>query len=132
MRAATCLVLALLLACSTATAAPTPETEALAKEKLEALKKRMPEVAAGWAKEHWYKTGKVEFRIARLLDTAEARLTFVSVDQGGDQDVLTVYLRYHDGVWYTTRFEASWPANVNFNNKAARFLMLAIDEAAQK
>jgi hypothetical protein len=46
--------------------------------------------------------------------------------------VFTLFLTFHDGPWVTTRFEASWGPDGHLSNKAVRFLMLAIDEAAEK
>ena len=43
-----------------------------------------------------------------------------------------VYLRYYDGAWATTRFEASWASTDAFCNKPVRFLMVDIDVAAEK
>jgi hypothetical protein len=47
------------------------------------------------------------------------------------QHLLTVYLKYHDGLWTAVRF--SWScATDNSWNEATHFLMDAIDEAAEK
>ena len=43
-------------------------------------------------------------------------------------DVVTIYLRYYDGAWTTTRYDSSWTPTV-YGNKAVRFLMLAIDKS---
>jgi hypothetical protein len=40
-------------------------------------------------------------------------------------------LDYYDGAWSATRFDASRTATTDFNGWAVRFLMLAIDEAAE-
>jgi hypothetical protein len=131
--------LALLVPVLSVPAAPAPEPGREAKQKLEGLKKRLPDAVAAWAHERWAGSSRVEVRIVRLLGPAEAKLTLVSLaanTQGGREpehdEVITVFLRYYDGAWSATRFEVSWPASDNESNKAVRFLMLAIDEAGSK
>jgi hypothetical protein len=114
--------LALLLAVSSLPAAPAPEPGREAKQKLEDLKKRLPDAVAAWARERWYDTSRVEVRLARLVGPAEAKVTLVSLAtdprgqrQPNQDEVITVFLRYYDGSWSPTRFEASWPATSNWN-----------------
>lgn len=81
-------VLAVLSAVSVAQAAPAPAPDREAKEKLEALKKRLPGVFEAWAKAHPYgwesndETGTQQswrqaltLRRSRLVASDEARLT---------------------------------------------------------
>jgi hypothetical protein len=122
----------------TAAAAPAP-TDGRAKERLEALKKRLPGVVAAWAKERWYRSNKVEVRVVRRLGPAEAKVSILSrsfhsdgTRTRHDDAVLTIHLRYYDGAWTTTHFDGTWSATNDFNSRAARFLMLAIDESEGK
>ena len=119
-------------------AAPEP-TDGKARARLEALKKRLPGIMAAWAKERWYRSSKVEVRLVRRTGPAEARVILLSHHLGSDgranpehDEVLTVYLRYFEGAWTTTRFEATWSPGNHYNNRATRFLMLAIDESEGK
>jgi hypothetical protein len=41
-------------------AAPAPAAGRAAKEKLEVLKKRLPDIVSSWAKKHWYGSEAVE------------------------------------------------------------------------
>ena len=43
-------------------------------------------------------------------------------------EILVIYLHYYGGSWTSSRFEGTWPTKKDYNKKAARFLMLAIDE----
>jgi hypothetical protein len=101
--------LALLLALPHLNAAPAPEPGRGAKEKLEALKKRLPDVVAAWARERWDDSRKVEVRMVRLLGPARAKVVIVSlgVDPQGrrrpvDDTAYTILLDFYDGVWSTT------------------------------
>ena len=135
---------ALATLCTTAAAAapapPASRTEATARTRLEALKKRLPALVDAWKKKRWYDSETVKVRLVRLTGTNEAKITLLSeaIDprtgrSDPNQDkALTIHLRYYDGAWTSTRFEATWPASNDWSNKAARFLMLAIDEASEK
>jgi hypothetical protein len=115
-------------------AAPARAPGREAKEKLEALKKRLPDVVRSWTKERWSKGEAVEVRIVRMLGPSQAKVVLLSrgTDPFGrpspDNDkVFTIFLNFYGGIWSTTRLDGS--AQDACEN---RFLMLAIDEAAEK
>ena len=114
------------------TPAPASDPDTAARKGLEALRKRLPGVVASWAKERWHKDDPVRLRLVRRVGPAEAKLTLRMGDDPKTDQLLTIYLRFHDGLWTTTRFESTWEGRSSFNDRAARFLMLAIDEAAEK
>jgi hypothetical protein len=130
--------LALLFATSCADAAPAPET---AQRTLQALKKRLPGVLKKWAKSRIYSGGPFSVRtvLRRLRATgpAEAKVTVgiyldTEKEKAAEPDyLLTVFLKYHAGLWTAVRFEWSSTANKAWL-KAAHFLLDAIDEAAAK
>lgn len=120
-------------------AAPAPAPGLKAKEKLEALKKKLPGVVRSWAKERWYTSETVEARVVRMLGPSQAKVVLMSrcANSKGEPDpqhdnVFTIFLDFYDGTWSATRFDATWPATSELRNTPARFLMLAIDEAAEK
>jgi hypothetical protein len=134
---ATLFLAAALSAVPPAWAAPAPADGA--RRKLEDLKKRLPRIVAGWAKERWFDA--VEVKSVHLLGPAEAKAHFLCKDvgvKGGrpadpvNDGFFTVYLRYYDGEWTASRFEASWERAAHHKNRALRFLMLAIDAADAK
>jgi hypothetical protein len=134
-------LLALLLALPPGHAAPAPELppDQPAQVAFEALKKKLPELAAAWTKEHWYAGKVVEVKVARRVGPAEAKVTFLahSTNEKGQPDpsndqLFSVYLRFYDGAWTSTRFEAGWSSTNDFNARAAHFLMLAIDQLGGK
>ena len=125
------------LAAALALVAPAPAERAsdpdlAARKGLESLRKRLPGVVAAWAKERWYKGDPVRLRLVRRVGPAEAKLTLRMGDDPKTDELLTIYLRYHDGLWTTTRFESTWEGRSSFNDRAARFLMLGIDESGSK
>jgi hypothetical protein len=140
----TLLCLAVLLIVPHVDAAPAPVPGRAAKEKLEALKKKLPDVVSPWAKERWPAFRTVKVRIVRMLSPTQAKVVVTSrwVDEQGTHlpqrdEVFTIFLDFYDGAWSATRCDTSWsvkddgPSYHSFN-KAIRFLMLAIDEAAEK
>jgi hypothetical protein len=120
-------------------AAPAPDPDPLAKEKLEVLRKRLPRVVSDWVGNS-DRYGLVDqetmmVKTMRRISDSESRITFeVRVRDEKlakielHSELLTIYLRYYDGFWTTNRFEATWEANKTRLNKSARFLMEAIDE----
>lgn len=105
----------------------------------ETLKKKLPELAAAWTKEHWYPGVLVEVKVARRISPAEAKITFVAhnFDDMGRPDpkhdqLFSIYLHFYDGAWTTTRFDAGWLQTNDYNTRAAHLLMLAIDELGGK
>ena len=78
-------------------------------------------------------------RRARLVAGAEAKLTFFLRRKYGGaptapEHVLTVFLKYHDGLWTATSYECSNPtmARGGIWESWVRFLLDDIDEAAEK
>jgi hypothetical protein len=129
MRASAPLVVAALaLLLPPAAGGPTDDSRA----KLESLRKRLPGVVAAWARERWHKGDPVQLRLVRRVGPDEVKVTLRCGDDPKTDQLLTIYLRYHDGLWTTTRFESTWEGRSSFNDRAARFLMLAIDESASK
>ena len=129
-------LLALALCASAATAAPLPD-ERQAQETFAALKKRLPEVVTEWAKKsgRWDPKREAVVELVRRVAADEAKvvIVFKGLDGMGKpdplyDDVVTIYLRYYDGAWTTTRYDSSWTPTV-YGNKAVRFLMLAIDKS---
>jgi hypothetical protein len=127
-------------------AAPAPASDRAAKEKLETLKKRLPDLMSDWLKKKengdWLPdkfTCNPELRVLRRVgpDRAKAVILFAMVDDMGaralDFDVLlTVFLTYQDGCWTTERFEVVSRVNEPAARPSLAFLMLAIDEATEK
>ena len=132
------LCLAVLFLAPHVDAAPASAEGRAAKEKLEALKKKLPDIVSSWAKERWYDNCTVEVRVVRMLGPTEAKVVLMSrwADPKGRPDlshdnIFTIFLDFYDGVWSTTRSDA-WSLTDDYFNRAIRFLMLAIDEAAEK
>jgi hypothetical protein len=134
----TFLCLAILFLVPHVDAAPAPAPGRAAKEKLEALKKKLPDLVSDWLKERWPPKKAVEVRVVRMLGPTEAKVVLMShwADSKGrtnpNDEVFTIFLVYYDGVWSATRFDSSWTVKDDFENNAVRLLMLAIDEAAEK
>ena len=127
------IALAALALCAPAAAAD----DRSARETFDALKQRLPGVVTEWAKKsgRWdpKREAKVELVRRVAADEAKVTLVFKGLDGMGKpdplyDDVVTIYLRYYDGAWTTTRYDSSWTPTV-YGNKAVRFLMLAIDKS---
>jgi hypothetical protein len=128
---------ALLMALPNAGAVPAPASGREAKQKLEALKKRLPDIVAAWAKEQW--SEEIEVRVVRLVGPTQAKVSLLSAYKDGEgrrrprRDVVfTIFLDYYDGAWTTTRYEALWVGTKDDRDRALQLLMLAIDEATEK
>jgi hypothetical protein len=135
--------LAVLAALPAADKAPSQAKEA--KAKLEALKKRLPAVVNAWAKEYelmflvrveeGYIFSVPVLKRTRATSETEAKVTIHflrRVDEklvGDPKGILTIFLKYYDGLWTALRFE--WTFDAGYNS-AAHFLLDAIDEAAEK
>jgi hypothetical protein len=127
-------------------AAPAPDRDRLPKQKLEALKKRLPDLVSDWLQKKEYDnwlspqwTCKGELRVLRRVgpEHAKAVILFAAFDDKGTPahygDVLlTVFLSYHDGCWTTERYETAMRGHKMNEHHTFAFLMLAIDEAAEK
>ena len=105
---------------------PTPETE------FEGLKKRLPGTIDAWVKKYAQRKVVVQMRVARQISDSEAKVTALLVDQDNDASVLTIYFRYYDEVWTTTRHEAVWRNWLRDQVSNVLYLMLAIDESGEK
>jgi hypothetical protein len=122
-------------------AAPIPETERDAREKLEALKKRLPKLLDGFLEEAQSATVYMpEVLAVRRLGPSEAKLNFAFRYAAlGKRDAtldhyLTVFLRYYDGAWISAGMQTSWPAAAGSGwgaepTRAAHLLLLDIDSA---
>ncbi len=108
-----------------------------ARETFEALKRRLPGGVTEWATKSGRWDPKREATVALVrrvaADEAKVAIVFKGLDGMGKpdplfDDVVTIYLRYYDGAWTTTRYDSSWTPTV-YGNKAVRFLMLAIDKS---
>jgi len=128
-------------------AAPAPAPGRQAKEKLEALKKRLPDLVEDWLKkrprDNWITrqwTCKPELRLVRQVGPERAKVVifFAMFDDTGapvpSQDVLlTIFLSYYDGFWTTERSEVAGHLNEkNAVRPTFSSLMLALDEATEK
>jgi hypothetical protein len=130
------IAMALLALALFASAAPAAD-DTKARETFEGLKKRLPEVVTEWAKKsgRWDPKREAAVELVRRVATDEAKVViiFKGLDGMGKpdplyDDIVTIYLRYYDGAWTTTRYDTSWTPTV-YGNKAVRFLMLAIDKS---
>lgn len=127
-------------------AAPAPDRDRLPKQKLEALKKRLPDLVSDWLKEKgnitWMGrafTCNPELRVLRRVgpDRAKAVILLAAFDDKGapyhyNDLLLTIFLSYSDGSWTTERSEAALRGGNSPLGRSFTFLMLAIDEAAEK
>jgi hypothetical protein len=143
---ATCLCLAVLFAVPFVDAAPAPTPGQKAKVKLEALKKRLPDLVDDWLKKRpndgWLTrdfTCKPEIRLVRQVgsDRAKVVILFSMVDGQGtpfpsQNLVLTVFLSFYDGSWTIERSEVAGRLNGKGVRPTFAFLMMAIDKAAEK
>ena len=135
-RSTTLAALTALLILAPARAAQGPyERKAL--ETFVALEKRLPGVVTEWAKKsgRWDPKREAVVELVRRVAADEAKvvIVFKGLDGMGKpdphfDDIVTIYLRYYDGAWTTTRYDSSWTPTV-YGNKAVRFLMLAIDKS---
>jgi hypothetical protein len=139
-------ILALALAIPSVAAVPSPSPDREARDKLEALKKRLPDIVGEWMKKEggasWLRnnwTCVPEVRVLRRVAPkgAKAVIRFAASDENGVRDwrgdvLLTIFLTYQDGCWTTERFEAVGYTDPGTFRTIFAFLMLAIDEAAEK
>lgn len=119
-------------------AAPVPDAARQRQETFETLKKKLPEAVSDVVKsDSWHICGDAKVRLIRRIAADEAKVTVVSeVTRDGrrwpsSDEYLTIYLRYFDGVWTTTRFDASCSTD-SLVTKTAHALMLAIDQIGEK
>jgi hypothetical protein len=134
--------LAVIFATAQLDAAPAPAPNNKAKEKLEALKKRLPVVLDAWVKERSV-TQSVNLipvlRRVRLIGDGQAKVVvhLHSRNEAGQASdsalfMVTIYLSFYDGLWTTTRFEWGGYRREKRWEESTPFLMDAIDEAAEK
>jgi hypothetical protein len=134
MKLMTASLLTLVLVVPAVHAAPAPDR---AKEKLEAMKNKLPEVVTKWGEVNAPKFGRrqqAKLRLVRQVGPTEAKVNvLVWSEQSGDLDgvAVTIFLRYYQDSWTTTRYEGDWGDAPGAAN-AARVLMLLIDELGEK
>jgi hypothetical protein len=128
-------LLVLILLSPAVSAAPAPDR---AKEKLEAMKKKLPEVAQKWIKRWNPFHDQVEVKLVRQISPTKAKVTILLpyLDQAGapqpsGDEMVTVYLRFYDGTWTSTGYQASW-TRMDVKESAVHKLMLGIDELGEK
>jgi hypothetical protein len=126
--------------------APIPESERLAREKLAALKGKLPDLLESFHKRLRVPEQECYTPVPlgpRRLGPAEAKLTVAlqHATKAGKrhpkQDhFLTVFLRFHDGAWVTAGMSASWPpVGPGWGEqptRAAHFFVQDIDAAADE
>jgi hypothetical protein len=105
--------------------------------KLEALKKRLPAIVLAWGNQEQslISLDKVTVRLARRICERKAKITLSLQRKEPNEDnpwLLSIQLRYYDGAWTTTRWEATWPADSSYMKQMAAELMLRIDEGVNK
>src|SRR5262245_298845 len=107
---------------------PAPDPGAEAKQKLEILKKKMPDVVAKWVKGGGF-AGSL--RVAKQLDHNTAKLVYLLDQNGARPEGFTIYLSFYNACWSTTHYKATWTDESHCVdlNRAVWLLMLAIDEA---
>jgi len=113
-------------------------------ERLESLRKKLPDIVSSWRKEPGVgslkdSSYKSELRLLRRIcpNRAKGVIVFESYDEEGKPKPnfsvhLTIFLAYQDGCWTTESFEVfGWSSADNFRTPYAT-LMLAIDEISKK
>jgi hypothetical protein len=123
------------------------DPQSRAKEKLEALKKRLPAVLRAWFKDNFpfeagapfKKKASVALRRARLLGDAKAKPTIhFSAEHEGERAkcpycLVTVLLTYYDGLWTARQYQWGGGSSTPEQSQVAgQFLLEAIDEAAER
>jgi hypothetical protein len=81
---------------------------------------------------------QVEVKLVRQTSPTEAKLTLLlpyfdhqgAANPKGDE-MATISLRYYDGSWTSTGYQASW-SRMDWKESAVHKLMLAIDELGEK
>jgi hypothetical protein len=111
------------------TGAPAPPLNRDANAKLEELKKKLPDIVADWSDRE--ETGNAWFSRIRQISGEEAKATFVLKEAGKPREILTVFLRFYNGIWVTTHYQASWAGDLKLH-RAAHILLFKIDDAAEK
>jgi len=119
-----------LAACAPAGADPAPARARDAKTRLEELKRKLQDIVVEWADRE--EMGHAWFSRVRQIGPDEAKITVVLKEAGSPRNVVTVFLRFYDGLWVTTRYEASWLTIDLTRHRAAEILMVNIDDAAEK
>lgn len=115
-----------------------------AKEKLEQLKKRLPDALKTWQKKYGLPPANgdtprvLTLRRVRATGPTAAKLTFsvhLQEENGKPsptvEAVLLIYLNYYDGLWTAAQFQFSSAALASWNTPT-HLLLDAIDEAAEK
>jgi hypothetical protein len=117
--------------------APAPNENESAKTSLAALKRKLPELLKEQLadRNRWRMSYESKIKSLRQIDSNEAKLTIFleAASQAGaiDSEVIFIYLKHHDGIWTSSRFETTFIGN-RATNKGILFLMAAIDELADQ
>jgi hypothetical protein len=124
--------------------APAPSEELTAKARLLALEKKLPEFFTETVDKTWlpsrYEASvqyKTSVRYVRMTGPTSARIAvrlegFVNnISKSNLDDVLVIHLSYYDGVWTTQQYEGTITDD-RYNNRRAKFLLVALDELAAK
>jgi len=100
---------------------------------LEALKKELPQAVARWG------GADTKVKLVRRFAKDEAKIVLVKEDHDDkgkrlpDNDAyMIIYLRYFEGTWTSTRFEASWLYDNDEGKRMTYAIMLAIDQIGEK
>jgi hypothetical protein len=137
--AACSIVLTALILAGFAYSGPAELADQSAHENLSKLKGSLPSILAHWDREErWFPGSQVQNLVIRRMSPLEARITiafhFVDGGRGSPErehkEIITIYLRFFDGMWTTTHYEATWGVSEH-QNRAFRFLMVAIDQSAE-
>jgi hypothetical protein len=85
-------------------------------------------------KGHWEQGYAADVKLARLIGPTEAKLTLVVSNKEhpgqSPEHFIIIYLRYYDGVWTTTHWEAG--NNISGRSHTVLVLTSAIDRAGGK
>jgi hypothetical protein len=101
-----------------------------AQKKLEVLRKSLPEAIDRGVKKgagYGVPEDKLRVQLLRRLSADEAKLTVVLFDES----IFVFYLKYYDGSWTTTRYEAKCAGFMNGRENCAINIALAIDQIGE-
>jgi hypothetical protein len=124
--------------CHEAKSAPAPDQNKAAKANLAALKSKLPELLKDQLadRNRWRTNYEAKLKSLRQIDSNEAKLTIFleGANETGltaDREAIFIYLKFHDGIWTTSRFETTF-SGARPTNRGVMFLMAEIDELAEK
>ncbi len=119
--------------------APAPSEDADARIKLEALKKKLPELFDEYIHNNssgvWTSNYRAELKALKRVGMAEAKLTIMlftdqptKPGQKPYYELLVIYMKYFEGSWITSGFHGSWGDGHKSDDRGAQLLMNAIDD----